>query len=71
MYWNHRTVRRTKHPINGDGRVDTQDALYLLRYALRPEAYPLVENHDPVELPGKAATCTEPGPLGAGWLLSG
>ena len=47
--------------INGDGKVNTKDALHLLRHALNPQGYPVVENHEPVTVPGKAASCTVSG----------
>ena len=47
--------------INGDGESDTTDVLHLLRHSLDPERYPLDEQHVKEVIPGKAATCTEPG----------
>ena len=32
--------------VNGDGYVDSDDAVYLLRYTFNPESYPLASNGD-------------------------
>ena len=47
--------------MNGDGTVNSDDAIYLLRYTLNPEKYPLVCNHNLTQYEGKAPTCTEIG----------
>ena len=47
--------------VNGDGKVNTKDALLLLRHSLNPQGYPLVENHEPMTIPGKTASCTVDG----------
>ena len=47
--------------VNGDGKVNSKDALHLLRHSLNPSGYPLVEAHDAISTPGKAASCTEDG----------
>ena len=47
--------------MNGDGVVNTDDAIYLLRHVLAPSKYPLVCNHNLTEHEAKEATCTETG----------
>lgn len=50
--------------MNGDGAVDTDDAIYLLRHVLMPNSYPLkfsCTEHKEEILPAVAATCTENG----------
>ena len=47
--------------VNGDGMINSNDAIYLLRHTLMPDNYPLACNHDLTEHEGKAPTCSEEG----------
>lgn len=47
--------------MNGDGFVNSDDAIYLLRYTLTSEKYPLACNHDIIKHEGKAPTAKEGG----------
>ena len=47
--------------MNGDGVVNTDDAIYLLRHVLNKEQYELACNHNLTSHKAKAATCTEGG----------
>ena len=47
--------------MDGDGDVDSDDAIYLLRHTLLPNEYPLTCDHEIVIDRGVAPTCTEPG----------
>ena len=47
--------------MNGDGVVNTDDAIYLLRHVLQPQNYTLSCNHNLTEHEAKEATCTETG----------
>ena len=47
--------------MNGDGVVNTDDAIYLLRHVLNKEQYELACNHNLTAHEAKAPTCTEIG----------
>lgn len=47
--------------MNGDGRVNSDDAIYLLRHTLSPAQYPLACNHNLIQHEANAPTCTEKG----------
>lgn len=39
-------MKPTRGDVNGDGKVDSDDSIYLLRYTLMPEMYPINQDGD-------------------------